>query len=110
MPEGWRMFGMLAMCSFDLAMSALGDLMIRDHTKRCLAVLLRLGDCRDPNLTEKGPIELDLSQGDIATMANLSRNAVGTVLRGLEARGVISLEYRIVKILDAEALRKAASA
>ena len=102
------MFGMLALCNFDLAMSALDDLMIRDHTKRCLAVLLRLGDCRDANLTEKEPIELDVSQGDIATMANLSRNAVGTVLRDLEARGVISLDYRMVKILDPKGLRSEA--
>ena len=107
-PEAWRTFGMLAMYTYDVAMSAHDDLMLRDPLKRCLAVLLRLGDCRHPNLSEKEPIELDVRQQDIAVLANLSLNAVGNILRSLEARGVISLEYRVIKILDAKALRKAA--
>ena len=107
-PDAWRIFGMLAMYNYDIAMSAHDDLMIRDPKKRCLAVLLRLGDCRDPNLLETAPIELDIRQQDVAIMANLSLNAVGDILRSLEASGVVSLEYRIIRILDAEALRNAA--
>jgi CRP/FNR family transcriptional regulator, cyclic AMP receptor protein len=107
-PDGWRMFGMFPMYLYDIAMGALDDLMIRDPATRCIAVLLRLGDCRDPAQPETGPIELDVRQEDIAMMSNLSRNAAATVLRDLEVRGVISLEYRIIKILNAEALRNAA--
>lgn len=107
-PDGWRMFGMFPMFLYDLAMGALDDLMIRDPAARCSAVLLRLGDCRDRNQWDVHPIELDIRQEDVATMSNLSRNAAATILRNLEARGVISLEYRMIKIIDAEALRTAA--
>jgi CRP/FNR family cyclic AMP-dependent transcriptional regulator len=109
MPSAWRLFGMLAMFNCDLTLSALDDLMIREPVKRCAAVLLRLGDCRDPNLTEKSPIELDVRQEDIAMMANLSRSATSNFRRSLADRNVISLEYRIIRILDAEALRNEAN-
>jgi CRP-like cAMP-binding protein len=108
-PDGWRMFGMFPMYLYDTAMGALDDLMIRDPAARCVAVLLRLGDCWDPAQQETSPIELDLRQEDVARMSNLSRNAAAAVLRSLEARGVISLEYKVIKILDAQALRNAAN-
>lgn len=108
-PSAWRLFGMLAMFNCDLTLSALDDLMIREPVKRCAAVLLRLGDCRDPTLTETTPIELDVRQEDIAMMANLSRSATSNFLRSLADRNVISLEYKIIRILDPEALRNEAN-
>ena len=45
-PAAWRYFGFVTIEHLDLAMGGSDDLMIRDHVKRFVAVLLRLGDCR----------------------------------------------------------------
>ena len=42
-PEAWRLFALITIGHLDMAIGASDDLMIRDHVKRCVAVLLRLG-------------------------------------------------------------------
>lgn len=104
-PNAWRYFGVAAALHFDSAIGAVGDLLIRDHVKRAIAVLLRLGGVRECTQSDLLPIELDISQQDFATMANLARTTVGTVFRMLEAAGQISLSYRRVVILAPDALK-----
>jgi DNA-binding transcriptional regulator YhcF (GntR family) len=38
-------------------------------------------------------------------MANVTRNTAGKVLRNLEAAGLVSLSYRLIRIVDADRLR-----
>ena len=45
-PGAWRFFGLAAIAHYDVAIGAADDLLIRDHVKRSIAVLLRLGGCR----------------------------------------------------------------
>ena len=45
-PGAWRYFGLAAIAHNDVAIGAADDLLIRDHVKRSVAVLLRLGGCR----------------------------------------------------------------
>ena len=45
-PGAWRFFGLAAIAHYDVAIGAADDLLIRDHVKRSVAVLLRLGGCR----------------------------------------------------------------
>lgn len=104
-PDAWRLFGLNAIINMDLAMGGADDLMLRDPAKKCAAILLRLGGCRYQSHDEEQVVEIDIRQEDIAATANLSRNATGTILRRLEARGLIGLAYRAVKILDADGLR-----
>src|SRR5271165_7376131 len=104
-PGAWRFFGLAAIAHYDVAVGAADDLLIRDHVKRSVAVLLRLGGCR--YLTPEGaqPIEVDVSQEDFATMTNLARTTAGTVLRKLEADGHVKVTYRRVRILAPDELR-----
>ena len=104
-PGAWRFFGFAAIAHYDVAIGAADDLLIRDHFKRSVAVLLRLGGCR--YLTPPGPtpIEVDVSQEDFAAMTNLARTTAGTVLRTLEAAGHVEVSYRKVRILKPDALR-----
>ena len=81
------------------------DLMIRDHVKRFLAVLLRLGNCRHVSPRDGRPIEVDTSHEDIAHMANVARTTAGTILRKLESNGHVTLSYRRINILAPDALR-----
>ena len=45
-PATWRLFALLPLIHLDLAIGASDDLMIRDHVKRLIAIILRLGGCR----------------------------------------------------------------
>ena len=74
-------------------------------TSRCIAVLLRLGGCRLSSPPDSRPIEINLSQEDIAFMSNLARTTVGAVLRKLEAMGLLEQSYRRLRILAPDALR-----
>jgi len=104
-PAAWRYFGLAAIAHNDSAIGAADDLLIRDHFKRSIAVLLRLGGCRYRTPEGAQPIEVDVSQEDFATMTNLARTTAGTVLRKLEADGGVEVSYRRVRILAPDALR-----
>ena len=101
----WRFLGLAAIAHYDVAIGAADDLLIRDHVKRSVAVLLRLGGCRYHTAKGAGPIEVDVSQEDFATMTNTARTTAGSVLRTLEAAGHIAVSYRRVAILAPDALR-----
>ena len=104
-PGAWRFFGLAAIAHNDVAIGAADDLLIRDHVKRSIAVLLRLGGCRYRTPSIDLPIEVDVSQEHFATMTNLARTTAGTVLRKFEADGLIDVSYRRVRILAPDALR-----
>ena len=69
-PGAWRFFGLAAIAHYDLAIGAADDLLIRDHVKRSVAVLLRLGGCRYRTPPGRAAIEVDVSQEDFAAMTN----------------------------------------
>ena len=88
----------------DIAIGAADDLLIRDHVKRSVAVLLRLGGCR--YRTPPGPpIEVDVSQEDFAAMTNLARTTAGAVLHKLQAAGHVEVGYRNIRLLAPDPLR-----
>ena len=104
-PGAWRFFGLAAIAHYDVAIGAADDLLIRDHVKRSVAVLLRLGGCRYRTPAGGRPIDVDVSQEHFAAMTNLARTTAGTVLRQFEADGLIDVSYRRVRILAPDALR-----
>ena len=104
-PVAWRFFALVTIGHLDLAMGAADDRMIRDHVKRCIAVLLRLAGCRLSSPPDSLPIEIDLSQEDIAYLSNIARTTAGAVLRKLEALGHLEQSYRRIRILAPDALR-----
>jgi len=104
-PEAWRLFALITIGHLDMAIGASDDLMIRDHVKRCLAVLLRLGGCRQASPADRSPIEVDVSQEEMAVLSNVARTTAGAVLRKLEATGYLEQCYRRIRILAPDALR-----
>src|SRR5271166_4633578 len=104
-PGAWRFFGLAAIAHYDVAIGAADDLLIRDHVKRSVAVLLRLGGCRYLTPPGSSPIEVDVSQEDFAALTNLARTTAGTVLRTFEASGYLKVSYRRIQILVPDALR-----
>lgn len=104
-PAAWRLFALVTSGHIDIAIGACDDLMIRDHVKRCVAILLRLGGCRYMSPKDTSQAEIDLRQEEIATLANVARTTAGAVLRNLEKDGHIEQAYRRIRILAPDALR-----
>jgi CRP/FNR family transcriptional regulator, cyclic AMP receptor protein len=104
-PRACRLFALVTVGHIDLAMGASDDLMIRDHMKRFIAILLRLGGCRLTTQPASAPIEVDVNQKDLAGMSNVARTTAGAILRKLEASGHVDLSYRHIRILAPDALR-----
>lgn len=104
-PEAWRLFALVTAGHLKVATLAANDLLIRDHAKRCVAVLLRLGGCRVGTPPTSTPIEVELNQQGLATLSNLARTTAGAILRQLEGSGHLAVSYRHIRILAPDALR-----
>ena len=105
-PGAWRFFGFITISHLEVAMGGSDDLMIRDHLKRFVAVLLRLGNCRYASVRGGSPVEVDISHEEIANMANVARTTAGAILRKLAAEGHLALSYRRIDILAPDTLRR----
>lgn len=101
-PEYWRLTGQLLVDTVAIAVQAVADLMLRDNRRRCIAVLLRVADCR--NLGDTA-VEADIGQEELAAMANMSRQSAGPILHELERSGLIALGYRKIILHNPAALR-----
>jgi CRP-like cAMP-binding protein len=73
-PEWWRHFLQPALTYGDVSNTVAADLLIRDSERRCAAVLLRLSGRRFAGPDDSSPVEVPLTQDDLAGAANLSCN------------------------------------
>lgn len=101
-PEYWRLTGQLLVDTVAIAVQAVADLMLRDNRRRCIAVLLRVADCRNFG---DAPVKADIAQEELAAMSNLSRQTVGPILHELERSGLIALGYRSIDLQNPARLR-----
>ena len=104
-PEWWRHFIKPAIANGDMALVAAADLLIRDNERRCAAVLLRLSGRRFAGPEDSKPVDVPITQDELAGAANLSRNSTGTMLKRLEKRGLIELGHRAKIVCFPAALR-----
>jgi len=104
-PEWWRHLMQLSIIYGDVSQTVAADLLIRDSERRCAAVLLRLGAVRFAGPRDGEPVEVLVTQHDLAGAANLSRNSAGTMVQRLKARALIAPGYRGMTICAPAALR-----
>jgi CRP/FNR family transcriptional regulator, cyclic AMP receptor protein len=104
-PEWWRHFIPPSLVYADVATTIAADLLIRDSERRCAAVLLRLGGRRFAGPDDKKPVEVSVTQDDLAGAANLSRTSVRSMLGRLAARGLIEQGYGGIAVRAPAALR-----
>jgi CRP/FNR family transcriptional regulator, cyclic AMP receptor protein len=82
------------------------DLLIRDASARCAAVLLRLAGRRWALGPDAGmPSEIPASQSEIAMLCNVSRNTFSRVMREFTSIGLVTLGYRSLTVNDPAGLR-----
>jgi CRP/FNR family cyclic AMP-dependent transcriptional regulator len=104
-PTAWRLFAIVMLGHLELAIGACDDLMLRDPVKRCIATLLRLGNRQVSSEPASSPVEIDLSQNDIAILANVSRTTLNETLAKLEEAGAVERSYRCLRILAPGSMR-----
>lgn len=103
-PDAWRWISLLSGQHLFTAIGAADDLMLPSAERRLAVVLLRLSANRlgHPN---SPPIDvIPATQQELAVASNLSRASAGRILREMEKRGDISIEYGALEILDANSL------
>jgi CRP-like cAMP-binding protein len=54
-----------------------------------------------------GPVTLNLSQADLATMIGVSRQTLNELLRELQRQGLLEISFRRIRVLDCAGLRGA---
>ena len=106
-PEGVASLGRNAVYGFDLAMQAAADLLIRDASARCAAVLLRLADRRwasgpGADLPSEIPAA---SQTELAMLCNVSRKTFSRVIGEFASRRLVTVGYRSLTLHDPAQLR-----
>lgn len=86
-PQGWRWLAVLMAINADVAVQIARDLLVSSPRQRIISVVRRLIG-RTPL-----PVELMLTQAELAEMCALSRGVVSRVLGELEAEGAIRRNY-----------------
>ena len=104
--NAWTHFMALAVGNADLAVGVGLDLMTRSPRKRCAATLLRLGGYRHTINLERDQPEIDVTQTELAQMANLLRNAAAAVLRDFRTSGFLEWTYKQIRLLKPQLLRQ----
>ena len=105
-PEWFAELGRDAVHNLDLGMQTAADLLIRDASARCAAVLLRLAGRRWASGPEADlPSEIPASQTELAMLCNLSRNTFSRVVREFSSRGLVTINYRSLTVSDPARLR-----
>jgi hypothetical protein len=104
-PQWWRFLLQPAIIYGDTSQNAAADLLIRDSERRCAAVLLRLSGLRFARPDDAKPVQVPLTQSELAGAANLSRNSVGTMVKRLVARGLIEQGRQGIVVCAPMALR-----
>jgi CRP-like cAMP-binding protein len=110
-PEWFAELGRDAIYNMDLAMQIAADLLIRDASARCAAVLLRLAGRRwIPGPDADLPSEIPASQSELAMLCNVSRNTFSRVVKEFSNRRLVTLDYRSLTVNDPARLRVVAEA
>ena len=102
-PHWWAFFLQPLLIYADISVTIAADLMLRD--RRCAAALLRLAGCRYARPQDVTPVQVPLTQNELAGAANLSRNSVGTMLQRLVKRGFVEIGYGAMTVRTPAALR-----
>jgi len=105
-PEWFAELGRDLIYNMDLAMQIATDLMVRNASARCAAVLLRVAGRRwtsDPDAAL--PAEIPASQVELAMLCNLSRNTFNRIVKAFSSRGLVVVNYRSLTVYDPARLR-----
>lgn len=100
-PEAIRCFARITVMHFDVLERVIDDLLIPQADRRIAAVLQRASWLQSRTIP--------ISQADLGMKANASRKQVNAALARFAANGWVTHSYRVIEVLDGDALLKFAS-
>ncbi len=103
-PDLWRWLAVLSALHLELAISAYCDLVTTRTIERLAAILLRLFAVRTRSGLEDPRSIVNVTQGDLALMAGVSRATIGNELQQLEESGSIECGYGSIRLKDPRTL------
>lgn len=101
-PNRWRLIAQNIREFAVFAQLVASDMQIRDSQRRFLAVLLRIAGRHTGDVTSE---TAELTQDELAAMANLLRQTTGRAVRELADTGLLTVRHRNIVLHDAAALR-----
>ncbi len=102
-PVIWKRVAQIHNLNFERALRMTDALMVRTSEARVAAILLQLGRYIFDNIDV--PRDLDITQNQVAAIANISRSALTPILKSFEAIGYIKLAQSKIYIADPTTLR-----
>jgi CRP-like cAMP-binding protein len=99
-PSRWRWIALLSTMNLDLALRLAADLLLREPEKRTAAMILRLAGLRNGAFLRSTPGPIRLSQEKLGMLVNLSRNAIGPIIRDFTEKDLIEVRYRVISVRD----------
>jgi CRP-like cAMP-binding protein len=106
-PVYWRDFGIMLSNKLRLSFGLIEDMALLPASKRLTKRIFLMAENAALNQI-RCDLVINVDQASLAAMLSISRQTANQILRGLEERGVISLEYGKIKVRDLEALKLAA--
>lgn len=106
-PGWWRHFGYLTTVLLEVVTGFASDLLTLDSRRRCIASLLHCSNLRWAPAPAT-PIEVELSQDELSSVACISRKTVGRILKALERERLVEVGYRSIRIYDVHQLQRIA--
>lgn len=104
-PRHWRNILLMSDLAFETALQGALDLSRQRGLSRAAGTLLRLAGCRQFDPEDLTSLEIRVPQAEIATIAVMSRGTFVSYLNDLAARGLVSVRYRKITILNTSGLR-----
>ena len=108
-PEWWRHVAHLAADDTEMCFNAVADHTHHKSERRVICVLLRLGGCRIAPPKPHDPIELQITQGELAAISTMSRSTLSAILTSLAGNDLIKIHYRGITLINPQALRDLAA-
>ena len=102
-PLIWRWIAEVQKQNFERALGMVDALMVRRSEARVAAVLAQIGGQLGPHAD--APRVLDITQSELAAIANVSRTVLNPILTTLALKNAVRLGHRTITITDPVALR-----
>lgn len=105
--EAWRWLSLLTLEHLMLILGLTNDLRAPTSRRKVAAVLYRIAtQPGSGSQNGPGPVDIHLSQDELAGFVGLSRASLAETLRSLMAEGIVKLGYRHMTLVDLPRLRE----
>jgi CRP/FNR family transcriptional regulator, cyclic AMP receptor protein len=109
-PRHFRAFASLLIDRYAIVLRQMSDIKGLPAEERVRMQLVNLAALRRLDAHVDGPVEISVSQAELASMVGLSRQTLCALLRRLQDRGLVEVAFRRIRVHGPELLRQSSPA